>query len=298
LEKAIAAFEGTEAALLFNSGYAANLGLLSTLCGEGDLIFSDALNHASIVDGARLSRAKVIVYPHRDVAALELLLLKNRGRRSLVVTDSVFSMDGDRAPLEALMALCEQTGAALLVDEAHATGVCGPTGAGLCEELGLAPEIRMGTLSKALGGFGAYAACSAEVRQWLFSRARSIVYSTSLPPAVCAVGLAAIARVRRDAPLREQLWRNIRFFAAGLRKLGLPAHEDSAIFPVVIGSPEAAVGASRTLRAQGLLVKPIRPPTVPDGTSRLRFALCAAHTEAHLTRALDALARLELPRAD
>ena len=298
LEKAISSFEGTEAALVFNSGYAANVGLLSTFCGAGDVIFSDALNHASIIDGARLSRAQTIVYPHRDVAALELLLSKHRGRRSLVVTDSVFSMDGDRAPLKELFTLCEQTGAALMVDEAHATGVCGPTGAGLCEELGLFPEVRMGTLSKALGGFGAYAACSSDIRQWLFNRARSVVYSTSLPPAVCAVGTAAIARVRRDPGLRERLWKNIRFFAAGLRKLGLAAHEDSAIFPVVMGSPEAAVGASRALRAQGLLVKPIRPPTVPVGTSRLRFALCAAHTEAHLTRALDALSRLELAHAD
>ncbi len=297
LEKAIAAFEGTEAALVFNSGYAANVGLLSTFCGAGDVIFSDALNHASIIDGARLSRAKTVVYPHRDVAALELLLAQHRGRRALVVTDSVFSMDGDRAPLRQLTQLCEQTGAALLVDEAHATGVCGPTGAGLCEELGLSPEVRMGTLSKALGGFGAYAACSADVRQWLFNRARSVVYSTSLPPAVCAVGTAAIAKVRREPALRERLWRNIRLFAAGLRKLGLPAHEDSAIFPVVIGAPEAAVSASRTLRAAGLLVKPIRPPTVPEGTSRLRFALCAGHTEEHLHRALEALAKLELPRA-
>jgi 8-amino-7-oxononanoate synthase len=294
LEKAIAAFEGTEAALIFNSGYAANLGLLSTFCGAQDVIFSDALNHASIIDGARLSKAKVVIYPHRDVAALEVLLSKHNGRRALVVTDTIFSMDGDRAPLRELSALCEQTGAALMVDEAHATGVCGPTGAGLCEELGLAPEVRMGTLSKALGGFGAYAACSAEVRQWLINRARSLIYSTSLPPGVCAVATAAIARVRRDGPLRERLWKNIRFFAAGLRQLGLPAHEDSAIFPVVVGSPEAAINASRAMRTAGLLVKPIRPPTVPEGTSRLRFALCAAHTEEHLTRALDALASLEI----
>ena len=180
LEKVIALFEGTEAALLFNSGYAANVGLLSTVCGEGDVIFSDALNHASLIDGARLSRAKTLVYPHRDVAALEVLLSKNPGRRALVVTDAVFSMDGDRAPLAELTALCEQTGAALMVDEAHSTGVCGPSGAGLCEELSLAPELRMGTLSKALGGFGAYVACSAEIRQWLFNRARSVVFSTSL----------------------------------------------------------------------------------------------------------------------
>lgn len=297
LEKAIAQFEGTEAALVFNSGYAANVGLLSTLCGEGDVIFSDALNHASLIDGARLSRAKTVVYPHRDVAALEALLAKHPARRALVVTDAVFSMDGDRAPLKDLTALCEKTGAALMVDEAHSTGVCGNTGAGLCEELGLHPELRMGTLSKALGGVGAYVACSTEIRQWLFNKARSLVFSTSLPAASCAAGTAAIARVRRDTGLRERLWTNIRFFAAGLKSLGLPSHEDSAIFPVVVGTPDAAVNASRTLRDAGLLVKPIRPPTVPEGTSRLRFALAAGHTEEHLTRALTALQKLELPHA-
>ena len=294
VEKVIALFEGTEAALLFNSGYAANVGVLSSVCRDGDVIFSDALNHASLIDGARLSRAKTVVYPHRDVAALEELLAKHPARRALVVTDAVFSMDGDRAPLKELSALCEQTGAALMVDEAHSTGVCGPTGAGLCEELGLNPELRMGTLSKALGGFGAYVACSAEVRQWLFNRARSVIFSTSLPPAVCGAGAAAISRVRRDAPLRERLWKNIRFFAAGLKALGLPSHEDSAIFPVVVGTPEAAVNASRALRTAGLLVKPIRPPTVPEGSSRLRFALCAGHTEEQLSRALSALQTLGL----
>ena len=296
LEKSIAQFEGTEAALLFNSGYAANVGTLSSICGDGDVIFSDALNHASLIDGARLSRAKTIVYPHRDVAALETLLAKNPGRRALVVTDAVFSMDGDRAPLKDLTALCAQAGAGLMVDEAHSTGVCGLSGAGLCEELGLRPELRMGTLSKALGSFGAYVACTSGIRQWLFNRARSVVFSTSLPPAVCAAGAAAISRVRRDPSARERLWKNIRFFSAGLKDLGLPTHEDSAIFPVVIGSPDAAVTASRSLRTAGLLVKPIRPPTVPEGTSRLRFALCAGHTEEHLSRALTALQKLELPR--
>ncbi len=298
LEKAIAAFEGTEAALLFNSGYAANVGILSAVCGEGDVIFSDALNHASLIDGARLSRAKTVIYPHRDVAALQALILKNPGRRALVVTDAVFSMDGDRAPLVALAQLCERTHGALLVDEAHATGVCGPTGAGLCEELGVRPELRMGTLSKALGGFGAYVACSAQIRQWLFNRARSLVFSTSLPPAVCAAGTAAISLVRRDASTREQLWTNIRFFGDGLKRLGLRSHQESAIFPVVIGSPDATVHASRAFRDAGMLVKPIRPPTVPEGTSRLRFALSAGHTQEQLSRALAVLKQLELPDAD
>ncbi len=292
LERAIAQLEGTQAALLFNSGYAANVGILSTVCGDGDVLFSDALNHASVIDGCRLSRAKTVVFPHRDVAALEQLIATHPGRRRLVVTDSIFSMDGDRAPLKELAALCERTGVALMVDEAHATGVCGATGAGLCEELGVEADFRMGTLSKALGAFGAYVACTADVRQWLFNRARSVVFSTSLPPAVCAAATAAITRIRSDSRPRDALWKNIRFFAAGLRKLGLPAHEDSAIFPVVLGAPEKALAASRELRTKGLLVKPIRPPTVPEGTSRLRFALSAGHTEEHLTRALAALEAL------
>ncbi len=299
LERAAARFEGTEAALVFNSGYAANLGVLSALLGEGDVVFSDALNHASIVDGCRLSRAQVVVYPHRDVAALELLLAQHPARRKLVVTDSVFSMDGDQAPLRELSALCGDAGAALMVDEAHATGVLGPTGAGLCEALGVRADLRMATLSKALGCVGAYVACSAPVRELLFNRARSLVFSTALPPGLCAAAAYALGRVQRDSALRERLWSNIGHFAAGLERLGLPAHRDSAIFSVVLGAPEAAVAASRALRQKGLLVKPIRPPTVPPGTSRLRFALSAAHTPAHLDAALAALDDLPgLPRSN
>ncbi len=292
LEKTAARFEGTEAALVFNSGYVANVGVLSALLSEGDAVFSDALNHASIVDGCRLSKAQVSVYPHRDVAALERLLAEHPARRKLVVTDSVFSMDGDRAPLRELAQVSAAAGAALMVDEAHATGVLGPTGAGLCEELSVKPDLRMATLSKALGCVGAYVACSAPVRELLFNRARSLVFSTALPPALCAAATLSLQRVQKDPALRERLWTNVRHFAAGLERLGLPAHRDSAIFSIVLGAPEAAVAASRELRKAGLLVKPIRPPTVPPGTSRLRFALSAAHTVEHLDRALAALAAL------
>jgi 8-amino-7-oxononanoate synthase len=289
LEEALGRFFGSEAALLFNSGYAANVGVLSTLAGDGDVIFSDALNHASIVDGCRLSRASTVVYPHRDVAALDALLEHHRGRRRIVVTDAVFSMDGDRAPLEELSAVCGRHGAALMVDEAHALGVLGPTGAGLCELTRVAADIRVGTLGKALGGFGAFALTSSLVRAWLINRARSLIFSTSLPASLCAAGQAALERVERDPTLRERLWRNIGLFAQGLQALGRPAHEDSAVFSVVLGDPQRALDASQKLRAKGVLAKPIRPPTVPHGTSRLRFSLSAAHTPEHIAQALEAL---------
>ncbi len=298
LERALAEFEGAEAALLFNSGYAANLGAVAGLCGKQDVVFSDALNHASLVDGCRLSRAQVVIYPHADARALEQLLRAHPGRRQLVVTDAVFSMDGDLAPLPELVAACQRHGAALLVDEAHATGVLGPRGAGLCAALGLTREVdlRMGTLSKALGCYGAYVAGPAAVLQLLVQRARPLVFSTSLPPALCAAAEAALQLCAQEPARRERLARHIQTFARGLRALGFPAQGTSAIFPVVLGSPEAALDASRALRERGLLVKAIRPPTVPPGTSRLRFALSAAHTDEHLALALEALAALEVGR--
>jgi len=295
LERALARFEGTEAALLFNSGFAANTSVLPALLGPGDVVFSDALNHASLIDGCRLSRAQTVVYPHRDAAALDALLRAHPGRRRLLVTDAVFSMDGDRAPLKALRALCDEHGVALMVDEAHATGVLGATGAGLCELEGVQPDILMGTLSKALGSFGAYVAGSSVLREVLVNRARGLVFSTALPAALCAASEAALEHLRRTPALRERLWRNVRRFTAGLRELGLAAEPSSAIFPVVLGAPERAVHAAEALRDARVLVKPIRPPTVPEGTSRLRFALSAAHTPEHLERALESLADVLRP---
>jgi 8-amino-7-oxononanoate synthase len=295
LETRLAAFEDAEAVLLFNSGYSANLGLLPALVGADDAVFSDALNHASLVDGCRLSRARVLVYPHADAAALAGLLQRTAARRKLVVTDSVFSMDGDVAPLAEVVEVCRQEGAALLVDEAHATGVLGLRGAGLCEELGLtrAVDVRMCTLGKALGGFGAYAATSAEVAALLVNRARSFVFSTALPAAACAAAGAALDVLEQDSSLRQRLWRNIHAFHEGLRALGHPSRPASAIFPLVLGSAERALAAAAFLRERGLLVKAIRPPTVPAGTSRLRFALSAAHSSAHLQQALVGLQELK-----
>ncbi len=289
LEARLAAFEGTEAVLLFNGGYPANLGLVQALVGRGDLVVSDALDHASLVDGCRLSRAEVAVVPHADVDAFARALAGDGFRRKLVVTDAVFSMDGDLAPLPALAEVCAHAGAALLVDEAHATGVLGARGSGLCEATGVRPDVRMGTLGKALGGFGAYAATSRAVADLLVNRARSVVFSTTLPPALCEALVVAVDLLEQDPELRPRLWRNIRRFVEGLRCLGLEAESRSAIVPVVLGTPERALRASAFLRERGLLAKPIRPPTVPEGTSRLRFALSAAHTEAQIDRALQAL---------
>ena len=295
LEERLRRFEEAEAVLLFNGGYAANLGLVPALVGREDAVFSDALNHASLVDGCRLARAHVCVYPHTDVGALAALVATTPARRKLVVTDSVFSMDGDVAPLAELVEVCRRAGAALLVDEAHATGVHGRRGAGLCEALGVsaAVDVRMGTLGKALGCFGAYAATSTAVAELLQNRARSLVFSTSLPAATCAAAQTAVDLVEQGTALRARLWRNIHCFAEGLSALGHSAHAASAIFPVPLGSAERAVAAAAFLRRRGLLVKPIRPPTVPYGTSRLRFALSAAHTEGHLQQALDGLEALK-----
>jgi 8-amino-7-oxononanoate synthase len=297
LEERVAAFMGAEAALLFNSGYAANVGLLSAFCGVGDVVFSDALNHASLVDGCRLSRAEVVVYPHRDMAALDALLREHPGRRRLVCTEAVFSMDGDRAPIRELVALCRLRGAALMVDEAHALGVLGAKGGGLCEELGVAGEVdlRMGTFGKALGVYGAFVAASQAAIDLLLNRARSLIFSTALPAPLCVASLRALTLLESEPTLRERLWRNVRTFATGLRQLGWELEPRSAIFPLVLGEPEVALGAAQKLRERGVLAKAIRPPTVPLGTSRIRFALSAAHTEADLERGLDALSTLRLP---
>ncbi len=288
LERALATFEGTEAALLFNSGYAANVGVLTALFGPGDVIFSDAWNHASLIDGCRLSRAQVVVYRHRDVEHLEALLRAHPGRRRVVVTDTVFSMDGDRAPLKAIGALCQQHGAALMIDEAHGTGVLGANGRGLCEVDGVEADLHVGTLSKALGGFGAYVCSTAAVRELLFNKARSLVFSTALPPAVCAAASMALQKLQ-EPERRARLQARIAQLAEGLGVKG-----ESAVFSVVLGEAAVALKVSQRLREQGLLVKAIRPPTVPEGTSRLRISVSAAHSEEEVGALLKAL-RHELP---
>jgi|SRR5207248_1641254 len=296
LERELARFEGTKAAVLFNSGYAANCGLVPAFAGPEDVVLSDALNHASLVDGCRLSRARTEVYPHVDVGALEAALRRARqqgARRVLVTTDTVFSMDGDIAPLQRIAEACERYQALLVVDEAHATGVLGPRGSGLVGHLGLGDrvDLRMATLSKGIGVFGAYVAASRACCDLLLNRARPLIFSTALPPAVSRAALVALRIVsgsEGDA-LRQRLRRSVERFAVGLRSLGLPAEAATPIFPIVLGAPEAALSAAAQLRKRGLLVKPIRPPTVPAGSSRLRIVLTAAHTDAHLDQLLSAL---------
>jgi len=282
LERRLAAFKGTEAALLFSSGYHANAGVLAALADREDAIFSDRLNHASIVDGCRLSLAKTHRYPHRDLGALSRLLAGTRARRKLVVTDAVFGMDGDVAPLAAIADLCEQHGAMLYVDEAHATGILGPTGAGWAEAEGVTDrvDVLMGTLGKALGSFGAFVAGSRPLADWLTSRARTFVFTTALPPAACGAALAALDVVAAEPERRARLHALAARMKAGLDALGFDvAAVVAPIFPVVLREEALALEASRRMRERGWFVRAIRPPTVPQGTSRLRVSLTAAHTE-------------------
>jgi 8-amino-7-oxononanoate synthase len=300
LERRLSTWKGTEAALLFSSGYHANAGVPAALAGRGDAIFSDALNHASIIDGCRLSRAELVRYGHADADELGDLLARTRARRKLVVTDSVFGMDGDAAPLREIAELCERHGAMLYVDEAHAAGVLGPTGAGLAEELGVARrvDVHMGTLGKALGSFGAYVAGSRRLVDLLVSRARTFVFTTALPPAACGASLTALDVVLGEPARREKLRGLALRMKAGLSRLGFDVSRVVApIFPVVLGTEQRALRASRALRCRGFFVRAIRPPTVPPGTSRLRVALSAAHEEAQVDAFLVALDEVlrELP---
>ena len=296
LEARIAAWKGADAALLFNSGYQANVGLVSALAGPEDTVFSDALNHASLIDGCRLSRARVVVYRHADAGDLERKLRAEPPRRRLlIITDSVFSMDGDHAPLAEIAQLKRTYGALLAVDEAHAVGVHGPRGVGLCS--GLDVDLQMGTLGKALGGFGAYIAARQPVIDLLANRARSFVFTTALPVPVVAAAHAAIDWLASDegTARRARLSAVQARFHAGLAALGLASGAaPSHIVPLRMrdGDPRRVMEASEALLSRGVFVQGIRPPTVPTGTARLRFALMATHTDAQLDLALSALADL------
>ncbi|MBX3438788.1 MAG: 8-amino-7-oxononanoate synthase [Planctomycetaceae bacterium] len=283
LEEKLASFEGTEAALLFPTGYAANVGAIAALVGRGDAVFSDALNHASLIDGCRLSRAEVCVFPHRDVDRLAEQLKQQRGaRRRLIVTDGIFSMDGDPAPLIELAELAERFDAMLLVDEAHATGVLGESGRGTCAHYGVESShlVRVGTLSKGLGTLGGFVAGSSELIEYLWNRARTQVFSTALPPALCAAALCAL-EIAQNEPQRR---RHVCHLSVQLRRalvnldVPVPIDGDVPIIPIILGGAERAVRISASLARDGLLVPAIRPPTVPQGTSRLRISLSAAHS--------------------
>lgn len=297
-EQDLAAWVELPAALLFSSGYAANVGALSTLVGPGDVAFSDRLNHASVIDGLRLSRATVHVYEHRDTAHLAALLEAHRplGKRALIATDTLFSMDGDLADLSVLRGLADRHDAALYVDEAHALGVLG-AGRGACHDAGVRPDVLVGTLGKAFGLSGAFVAGSARLRALLENRARSYVFSTAPPPAIAAAVRAAVALVAGGADARARALRHADRVRAQLRRDGWQVLDGrSSIVPVIVGDPAATMAASRALLERGYFVQGIRPPTVPPGTSRLRVVPTAAHTDAQVDGLLAAFAALRAAR--
>jgi len=297
LEEELADFVGAERALLFSTGYMANLGIVGALADRHDVIFEDRLNHASLIDAARLARARVTRYHHADTAHLATLLttVENPG---LITTDAVFSMDGDIAPLAELHRLALKYDARLLADDAHGIGVLGQTGRGTLEHLRLPlvpPLILMGTLGKAFGVFGAFVAGEAALIETLIQRARTYIYTTALPPAVAEAVRASLRIVRAEGWRRERLQALVAQFRAGAESLGLIlAPSPTPIQPVLLGAAEAALAASRHLRERGILVPAIRPPTVPEGSARLRITFSAAHEPAQVERLLQALA--ELPR--
>lgn len=301
LERELAAFKGTPAALLFPTGHAANVGTIPALVGRGDAVYSDALNHASLIDGCRLSRAEVRVFPHASVDALQAMLREDVGRfrRRLVVVDAVFSMDGDLFPLDRLVEVAKRHGAWTYVDDAHGTGVLGAEGRGSAERWGVEGEVDvvMGTLGKALGTAGAFVAGSRTLCDWLLNRARSSVFTTATPPALAAATLASLRIVREEPWRRDRLRGTARRLRAGLAALGtrVPGEPDGHVIPVPVGDPALTVRAGAALRERGFLVGAIRPPTVPAGTSRLRLTASAAHTPAQTDALLAALAEI-LPR--
>jgi 8-amino-7-oxononanoate synthase len=270
--------------------------VIPALCGPGDAIFSDSLNHASLIDGCRLSRADVIVYNHCDPEDLERKLVSRTDRaRKLIVTESLFSMDGDVAPLRELVFLASRYGTMLMVDEAHATGVFGRAGAGLIEELGLQDrvDVQMGTFSKALGSLGGYIAGSRDLVQYLIQKARTFVFTTGLPPSVVAASLAAMRIARTEPQLRAALWRNVQTLRERLSSIGFRLGPSrSQILPVMVGDDRQTMAACRFLLRRGVFVQGIRPPTVPQGTARLRVAPMATHTDEDICAALGEFRKL------
>jgi len=276
LEKKIAELKGQEAALLFGSGYLANCGIIPALVGRQDVLFCDRLNHASIYDGCRLSRARLLRFQHNDLNHLEDLLKSKRGTgEALIVVESIYSMDGDRAPLKELIFLKEKYGCLLMVDEAHATGLFGPNGGGVIEEEGISSQVdlAMGTFGKALGSYGAYVAASGSIIDYLINRARPFIYSTALPPAVIGASIAAIKIVRNQPELRQKLFEKVDLFKAILTVGGLEGLGASHILPVLVGESAVAVRLAEELRRKNIFVTAVRPPTVPEGTARLRFSI-------------------------
>ena len=292
LERKIAEFKSTEAALLFPTGYMANVGAVCALVGREDIIMGDKLNHASIIDGCRQSGATFRVYPHNNTSQLESLLQKSsKYRRRMVVTDSVFSMDGDTAPLPDIVEVSKKYDAILMLDDAHATGVFGQHGKGMIEYYGLEGKIDiiMGSLSKAIGSIGGFITGSKHLIDFLKNKARSFIYTTALPPAACAASLAGLTLIQEDTSLIDKLWENVRYLKSQLSEFISNISAESPIIPIIIGSAEDALNLSTRLYENGILIPAIRPPTVPLGTSRLRISLMATHSKEDINRLIDTL---------
>jgi len=290
LEERIAQFEGKPAAILFCTGYVANVGVITALVKGGDIVIVDRLNHASIIDAVRLSGARLLVYPHRDMKRLESILKRYRSvGKKLIVTDSVFSMDGDFAPLPAIVKLARKYKAITMVDEAHATGIIGLSGRGVSEHFGVAQDIDiiMGTLSKAIGSLGGFVVGTKELIDYLHNKARSFIYTTALPPAVCAAAIASFDIIESQPGLRKKFWDRVDQAKKGLGKIGFNLlNTESHIIPVFVGNEKTVMEMSRYLYENGILVPGIRQPTVPKNTARLRITLMATHTRRDITRLL------------
>ena len=288
LEARLSAFKGYESSILFGSGYLANSGVIAALAGRGEVVFSDELNHASIVDGCRLSRAETFVYRHGDVEHLAWGLREAGGRGALIVTDGVFSMDGDVAPLPQLLQLARRHGARLMVDEAHATGAVGPGGRGSVSAAGLSGEVDVvvGTLGKALGSYGAYVCARAELVDFLVNTARSFIFSTAPPPSAAAAASAALAILEAEPELVERLQANADTLRNALAAEGLSVGASATqVVPVEVGAAEATMALCERALQRGVFAQGIRPPTVPEGSSRLRFTVMATHRERELVTA-------------
>jgi len=296
LEKELAVFKNTESALAYSSGYMANTGIIPALIDRDSVVLSDRLNHASIVDGIVLSRAKLLRYPHADLQALEEMLKNiSAGKRKLIVTDTVFSMDGDKAPLEGIVDLAYRYETILMVDEAHGFGVLGTHGGGLVEELGLEKDVdvQMGTLSKAAGCFGAYACGTKALREYLINKSRSFIYTTGMPPALAEAARVSLQIIRQGDQLRQQLHQNAECVRVGLKAMGFDTMNSSTpIIPLLVRDSQQAVSMSKQLLQQGIFVQAIRPPTVPMGEARLRLTVMATHTPEDLDQLLNVIRTL------
>ena len=294
LEEKIARFKQVDASVVFQSGFAANAGTVQAILGKEDVIISDELNHASIIDGCRLSRAEIKVFPHKDVEACEGILkdIQNRSGRKLLITDGVFSMDGDIAPLPALVELAEKYGCMMMIDDAHSSGVLGRNGRGTVDHFNLhgRVDIQVGTLSKAIGALGGYVCSTRDAIDFLCHRARPFLFSTSHPPSVAATSIAALEVLEQEPQLIDDLWANTKFFKEGLKKLGFNTGlSETPITPVIVGEATLAHEFSRQLFRAGVFAQGIGYPTVPQGKARIRTIVTATHTQEELSRALEIL---------